>query len=215
MRVKLVLLLKAIFLSAIMFGQVDRAALLKEFITTNDDSVFITKHSKEPYQRFEVSHFTFLQKFSPIDSLIFYRTHKRTLIGPLSIDSNIIYIKITSIDSLFRMRVGNIWLSPDKRGADKIDKLAKDILETVTRTGDFNAMSKEYSDDSNTNFEADLGWFFQKTMVPEFEQEVLKHKKGDCYIVSTMYGKHVVKTIESPVLDRSKVEYVLLYLDEK
>ena len=124
------------------------------------------------------------------------------------------YVKNISVDSSFRMRVGNIWLSPEKRG-ESIDKLAEDILKTVTRTNDFDAMRKVYSDDGNANYDADLGWVFQGTMVKEFEDEVLKHKKGDYFIVATRFGKHIVKMIDNPVFDRSKVEYVQLCFDKK
>lgn len=202
-------------LSTFLYGQADRSDILKEFSTTQNDSLFAIKYSKMLYQKFILQRITFPTAFSPLDSIIFYTGSKGKIIGPVYLDSIVVFIKITSVDSLFRMRVGNIWLSPEKRGADKIDKLAENILNTVIRTGDFDAMRKEFSDDYNNNYDADLGWFFQGTMVNEFDDEVLKHRKGDYFIASTRYGKHIVKIIENPVLDRSKVEYVLLYLDKK
>ena len=214
-RYKYFLIFIVIFLTTSLFGQIDRVRILKEFSATNDDSLFLNKYSKNPYQKFVLQRNFLLPSFSPLDSLIFYQGSKGKIIGPLNVDNLLIYIKITRVDSLFRMRAGNLWLSPEKRGKDKIDKLAEDILNTIIRTGDFDAMRKEYSDDSNQNYDADLGWFFQGTMVEEFEKEVLSHKKGDFYIVSTRFGKHIVKTIETPVFDRSKVEYVILYFDNR
>ena len=215
MKLNFFLLFVVIFISpTLSFGQSNIAAILKEFAVTKDDSVFITKNSVKPYQKYSLKRTMGLNGFSPLDSLILFNADKGKVIGPLNFNQQVIYIKITAIDSSFRMRVGNIWLSPEKRGQENIDKLSEEILKTVIRTGDFDAMRKEYSDDMNENYDADLGWVFQGIWVKEFEDEILKHKKGDLYVVISRFGKHVVKTIENPVFDRCKVEYVLLILNK-
>lgn len=211
MKLKFLLYLITLTSSSLLFGQANRSTIIKEFAVTKDDSVFITKHSIEAYKKYSIQRTMGLNIFSPLDSLIFFNGAKGKVIGPLNFNDQIVYIKVTAIDSSFRMRVGNIWLSPEKRGQENIGKLADEILKTVIRTNDFEAMRKEYSDDMNERYEADLGWIFQGVMVNEFEIEVLKHKKGDYFIVDSRFGKHVVKTIDDPVLDRSKVEYVLLF----
>ena len=210
----IVFIISAIF-STQLFSQ-NRDVIIKEFATTKNDSVFITKYSARPYQKYLFKRDMGLEiSNSLFDSLIFFHGKKGEIIGPLNFNDQIIYVKVTSIDSAYRMRVGNIWLSPEKRSQENIDKLANEILKTVIRTGDFDSMSKKYSDDGNQAYEADLGWFFQGIWVPEYESEVLKHKKGDMYIVSSRFGKHIVKTLDDPVLDRSKVEYVLIVFDKK
>ena len=214
MKLKFLLYLITLTSSSLLFGQANRSTIIKEFAVTKDDSVFITKHSIEAYKKYSIQRTMGLNIFSPLDSLIFFNGAKGKVIGPLNFNDQIVYIKVTAIDSSFRMRVGNIWLSPEKRGQENIGKLADEILKTVIRTNDFDAMRKEYSDDLNERYEADLGWIFQGVMVNEFEIEVLKHKKGDYYIVDSRFGKHVVKTIDDPVLDRSKVEYVLLFFNK-
>ena len=211
MKLKFLLYLITLTSSSLLFGQANRSTIIKEFAVTKDDSVFITKHSIEAYKKYSIQRTMGLNIFIPLDSLIFFNGAKGKVIGPLNFNDQIVYIKVTAIDSSFRMRVGNIWLSPEKRGQENIGKLADEILKTVIRTNDFEAMRKEYSDDMNERYEADLGWLFQGVMVNEFEIEVLKHKKGDYFIVDSRFGKHVVKTIDDPVLDRSKVEYVLLF----
>jgi hypothetical protein len=214
MKLKFLLYLITLTSSSLLFGQANRSTIIKEFAVTKDDSVFITKHSIEAYKKYSIQRTMGLNIFSPLDSLIFFNGAKGKVIGPLNFNDQIVYIKLTAIDSSFRMRVGNIWLSPEKRGQENIGKLADEILKTVIRTNDFDAMRKEYSDDLNERYEADLGWIFQGVMVNEFEIEVLKHKKGDYYIVDSRFGKHVVKTIDDPVLDRSKVEYALLFFNK-
>ena len=214
MKLKFLLYLITLTSSSLLFGQANRSTIIKEFAVIKDDSVFITKHSIEAYKKYSIQRTMGLNIFSPLDSLIFFNGAKGKVIGPLNFNDQIVYIKVTAIDSSFRMRVGNIWLSPEKRGQENIGKLADEILKTVIRTNDFDAMRKEYSDDLNERYEADLGWIFQGVMVNEFEIEVLKHKKGDYYIVDSRFGKHVVKTIDDPVLDRSKVEYALLFFNK-
>lgn len=192
----------------------DEIDILNEFVTTTQDSVFITKYSKQPYEKFVAEQLTLPHTFDVADSLIFYHHNKGDILGPYFNDSFQIYVKVIAVDSLLRMRVGNIYLDEKKHGKKFCDKLAGEILKTVKETGDYDAMCKKYSDDENGHYNCDLGWFFQGAMVKEFEEEVLKHKKDDCFVVTTQFGKHVVKMIANPVLDRSRVEYVFLYLDK-
>jgi hypothetical protein len=197
------------------FGQTDIEKILTEFGATSNDSIFVSKNSKKPYEKFIARRYTIPQVFDETDSVMFYHTNKGDILGPYETDSFLIYIKVTSVDSLFRMRVGNIYLNPEKRGIDKIDRLSNELLTQIKRNKDFDIICKTYADDNNKNQDCDLGWFFQGVMVSEFEKEILKHKKNECFIVNTRFGKHIVKILDDPILDRSTVEYTFLYLDKR
>lgn len=202
------------FITISLKGQTKLDIILREFASTNNDSVFVSANSKKAYKKFTVEQ-KYFDSFEKVDSLIFYSKNKGDILEVFYADNFQVYIKITKIDSLVKMRIGNIYLNPDKRGKEKNKKLASKILKTIKKTGGFDKMCKEYTDDSNSKYECDLGWFFQGVMVAEFEREVLKHKKDDCFMVETSYGLHIVKVLENPILDRSSVEYVLLYLKKE
>ena len=189
--------------------------LARDFADAKNDSVFIVKNSQQPYRVHSINLLSFPGGFGPLDSMIFNYAGKERVVGPLIFGNQVVYGKIISIDSAYRIRVGNIWLSPEKYGADKGRKVAEQIVLTVKNSGDFDAASKKYTDDGNQNFEADLGWTFASSLDQDFVNEVLKHKKGECFIAFSQFGTHVVKCIDNPVYDRQKVQYVLLYLERK
>lgn len=207
-------LLTLLFLTAAN-AQVDQIDILNEFVTTKNDSAFLTKYSKQPFQRYSAEQTTLPHTFDPIDSTIFYHHNKGDILGPYYLDSFVIYLKVTAVDSLIRMKAGNIWLNPETRGKDSIKMLAAQIVKNVSKTGDYNAMCMQYNDDKNRNYDCSLEWFFQGAMVSEFEKEVIHRKKGEIFIVPTQFGLHVVKILENPVLDRARVEFVMLYFDRE
>src|SRR4030095_3661869 len=107
MKLKFLLsLIVTLISSFFLFGQANRSTIIKEFVATKEDSAFITKHSIKPYQKYSLQRTMGLHMFTPLDSLIFYNGAKGKVIGPLNFNDQIVYIKVTAVDSSFRMRVG-------------------------------------------------------------------------------------------------------------
>ena len=215
MKNKHIILILTLLTSSLMHGQSKYDSLLTEFYYTDNDSLFITRYSKEPYkknvaERYELSH-----AFDIVDSVVFYNYNKGDIIGPYALDSTVFFIKVTGVDSSLRMRVGNIYLDPKIQRKDKIENLAQKILKAAQKGNKFDELCKKYKDDANKNYDCDLGWFFEEAMVSEFAEEVRKHSKGEYFIVTTRFGTHIVKVIENPILDRNRVEYVFIYLEKK
>lgn len=194
-------------------GQKNVDVIVNEFIMTKNDSLFISKYSKLPFQKRSIEKRSLTQTFEPFDSLIFYHQQKGDVLGPVYLENFQYYVKILTVDSILKMRVGNIYIGQNRHKCN-VDKLSNEILQTIIKKGNFDEMCKKYSKDNNKKYQCDVGWFFQGAMVNEFESEVLKHKKGDCFIVTTRFGKHIVKILDTSTLERNKVEYVLLCLDK-
>lgn len=213
MKIMYVPLMVCLFLTSGLLGQTTNERIVDAFATTTNDSVFISTYSKVSYEKHIAQRYTLPHVFDEADSLIFYHTNAGDILGPFEMDSFIVYVKVLSVDSAIRMRVGNIYLNPKKRGESNTEKLSKELLTQLQKNNNFDAVCQKYADDNNKNKECDLGWFFQGVMVSEFEEEVLNHKKDAIFIVNTQFGKHIVKMIDNPVLDRYKVEYTFLYLD--
>ena len=71
---------------------------------------------------------------------------------------------------------------------------AKDIIKRLDGGSDFAELAKEKSTGPSGAQGGDLGYFTKGRMVPEFEEAVVKLKKGDVSEpVKTQFGWHVIK----------------------
>lgn len=88
-------------------------------------------------------------------------------------------------------------------------KKAEEVLALV-KAGktSFEDLAKQYSEDTTTASQGgDLGFFAKGDMVKEFEDAVLKLKKGETSgIVQTVYGYHIIKLIAITPATKDKPE---------
>lgn len=72
---------------------------------------------------------------------------------------------------------------------------AKDLLDKITKGGDFVALAKEHSQDPGSKGEGgDLGYFSRGQMVPVFEEAAFRLKAGEVSeIVRSQFGWHILK----------------------
>lgn len=182
---------------------------LVKFLQAPDDSIFLTQFSDDPYQ-LNVHDFSFNADTS-IGSFANGLLHSTIgkLLGPYHTDSTLFYVKIISIDSAFKVRVGNIWLSVDS-GRETALRNATEILAAIRNGQSFNTCCQLYSEDGNKMEDCDLGWFYNTTMVQPFADEITKHQMGDVYLVETKFGFHIVKSLANPYRARKSVTYVKL-----
>lgn len=183
------------------------------FTNATDDSLFISQHSDVPYEQITVS-YMMQEKLSGLDSAVFYHGESGMIIGPYDAETHFAYIKVQSIDSSLFMHVGNVFLSPQKRGisVEATRKLADSLAASVHHIDDYKRICSAYSDDSNTSPACELDWFSEGVMVASFEKEIKKHHKGDCFVAYTEYGYHVVMLLDESIRKRSRVRYCILYL---
>lgn len=75
---------------------------------------------------------------------------------------------------------------------------AKAVIAALDKGGDFAALAKEKSSDSNKDEGGDLGFFSRGRMVPEFEEAAFALKPGEYTKtpVKTQFGFHVIKLEE-------------------
>ena len=72
----------------------------------------------------------------------------------------------------------------------------------------FAAMASTYSADYTSAVKGgDLGWFVRGVMLPQLDEAVSTHKKGEIFTVWTPAGLHIVKIADNPKKD---VGYALL-----
>ena len=177
----------------------------KKFSEAKNDSLFILKYPKTKIEKFTIDE---NNNFSYGDSLLFSLGLKE-VIGPYSESDYTYYFKVTQIDSAFKVHVGNIWLSNLEMDSIERHKIANEVLSNPLL---FDKYCHKYSHDKNKQYDCDLGPTYATAFVEPFATETSKRRKGDLYIVETKFGTHIVKSLSNPYFDRSRVEYIVLYI---
>ncbi len=83
------------------------------------------------------------------------------------------------------------------------DNLADTIIEKINSgRSTFASMASTYSADGNTAVKGgDLGWFVRGVMLPQLDEAVATHKKGELFKVWTSAGLHIVRVVDNPKKD--------------
>ena len=91
--------------------------------------------------------------------------------------------KVLESDEKVQYRSNYIFLDGGALSQSQIDSLKKIIVDKVSKGGDWNQLSDQYTMDGNTTH-GDTGWFFGEEMMPkEFQDAVKGHNKGDIFFV--------------------------------
>jgi peptidyl-prolyl cis-trans isomerase D len=121
-----------------------------------------------------------------------------TVVGPVFENGKFSIYKVSGIkdDSVYSMRASHILIRVEgATDADTADakRKATDVLNRIRGGEDFEALASQFGTDGTKDRGGDLGWFAEGSMVKEFNDAVLKGKKGDLSIVKTQFGFHVIK----------------------
>jgi parvulin-like peptidyl-prolyl isomerase len=92
-------------------------------------------------------------------------------------------------------------------------RFAEDLADTIiakikSGRSTFAAQASTYSADVPSAVKGgDLGWFVRGVMLPQLDEAMAKHKKGELFKVWTPAGLHIVKIADNPKKD---IGYALL-----
>ena len=83
------------------------------------------------------------------------------------------------------------------------DSLSKKIITKISDgTNTFSEMASTYSADRGSSAKGgDLGWFVRGAMLPQLDEAIAAHKKGDIFKVWTPAGLHIVTIKDNPKKD--------------
>lgn len=186
--------------------------LLEGFRTAKNDSVFISQHSAEPFRVYQTDKTI---KFDTTDALIkkLFVSEPGQVIGPFSKGNTRHYFKVLGFENAYRIHAGIIWIKyREGRSEQQMADLTNYIFTEVKNGKDFNAFCHLYSDDNNMRSNCDIGFVYNSKLPPPMNDDVIKHKTGDLFIVHTSYGYHIIKMLGDPVLEKIKVQFVKLSL---
>lgn len=130
------------------------------------------------------------------DSISFYLNKLR----PIS--SSISFSKCKS------MRVSYVYLDGSKLSAEEIKTLRQKIISDYNKGISFTSLANKYTMDNAKD--GDLGWFDEGQMEKSFQDEILKHKKGEIFTVDIPANNWfyvVLKTFAD--IEKTKITYIL------
>lgn len=83
------------------------------------------------------------------------------------------------------------------------DSIAGNIIQKIeTDSSTFETMARTYSSDNiSAKKGGDLGWFIRGAMLPQLDDAIAAHKKGDIFKVWTKAGLHIVTIKDNPKKD--------------
>ncbi|HWR97588.1 MAG TPA: peptidyl-prolyl cis-trans isomerase [Candidatus Methanoperedens sp.] len=99
----------------------------------------------------------------------------------------------------------------------KIRERAEFVLGKARGGADFEALAKEFSQDSSGPAGGELGWFTAGQMVPEFEQAAFALGKGQVSeaLVRTQFGFHIIKVEDTRAAGSPAFEQVRAQVAER
>jgi PPIC-type PPIASE domain len=103
--------------------------------------------------------------------------------------------KIISVIKGKALRVSYIYLDGSKLTLNKINKLRPQIISQYKKGTKFPDLAKKYTMDGNVK--ADLNWFTEDMMVPEFVNAIKIHKKGEIFTVDVPENKWYYVTLKT------------------
>lgn len=106
---------------------------------------------------------------------------KNTSKNLITINKNI--YKMIATDKEDSFRASYIYFDGEKMTLKEINALREKVITAYRKGISFQELSKKYTMDSNQN--TDMGWFMAGETIPEFENAVKNHKKGEIFTVDS------------------------------
>ena len=109
------------------------------------------------------------------------------------------------------VRARHILIKVDPKGDDKVKAAARKKIEEIQKKikdgGDFEALAKEFSDDTTRSQGGDLGYFSRGRMVKPFEEAAFSTPVGQVSpIVETIYGYHLIMVLDRKPAGKTSYE---------
>ncbi|MBS1509987.1 MAG: peptidylprolyl isomerase [Bacteroidetes bacterium] len=206
------LLVILLLLSAVPVAQAQTIAQIKKVLDTTSNPVgfvkFVLKKKFYIDTIAVVTTGTFLGK---ADSLAYYGKVGKTY-GPFKGENILIKILYKAPNTFYH--VNHILLDTSTYTPRYAASLADSIVNKIkTGKASFASMASTYSADYMTAHKGgDLGWFVRGVMLPQLDDAIAAHRKGELFTVWTKAGLHVIRVADNPKKDTGYVLFLRVIL---
>ena len=172
----------------------------KELDTTRDPIGYVKYKLKKKYRIDTVTVMSTTSFLGLADSLA-YKGKIGKVYGPFK-GANFLIKVLAKVPNTF-YHVSHILIDTSTFSRKFADSLAGNIIKKIqTDSSSFESMARTYSADYATASKGgDLGWFIRGAMLPQLDDAIAAHKKGEVFKVWTPAGLHVVTIKDNPKKD--------------
>ena len=176
------------------------AQIKKELETTNDPIGYVKFKLKK---KFSIDTITVMSStsFMGIADSLAYKGKVNKVYGPFK-GNNVLIKILAKLPNTF-YHVSHIVLDTGLFKKEFADSLADNIIKRI-QTGNttFESMASTYSADPVSGRKGgDLGWFVRGVMLPQLDNGIRTHAKGELFKVWTPAGLHIVTIKDKPKED--------------
>lgn len=176
---------------------------IKKDLDTSQNPIALAKYKyKKKFYIDTITVYT-TSNFIGIADSIAYKGKIGKVYGPFKIKKERYLLKVLAkIPNTF-YHIGHIVLDTSTFSKAYADTLANKIMAKINSgESNFAAMAKTYSADNGSAYKGgDLGWFIRGIMLPQMDDALVSHKKGELFKVWTAAGLHIVKILDDPKKD--------------
>jgi PPIC-type PPIASE domain len=183
-------------------AQTPTTAQIKKTFDTTSNPLGFAKFLNKRYTIDTISVFSSTSFIDMTDSLAYHGKEGRAY-GPFTQNGKKYLVKILGKAPNLFYHLGNIQLDTSLFRPKFADSIANTIIDKIkNRKASFASMATIYSADQYSAIHGgDLGWLARGGMLPQLEQAISKHKKGDVFKVWTPAGIHIISIIDDPKKD--------------
>jgi PPIC-type PPIASE domain len=190
-----------LFSFAAMFAFAQPLATIKKELETTPDPFGYVKFKLKKKFKVDTVAVVSSTSFLGIADSIAYKGKLGKVYGPFK--GNKILLKVLAKLPNTFYHVSHILLDTGIYKPAFADSLAGNIISRIKNgTSSFESLAATYSADNASAYKSgDLGWFVRGVMLPQLDNAIASHKKGELFKVWTEAGLHIVTVKDSPKKD--------------
>lgn len=176
-------------------------AQIKKVLDTTSDPIGYVKYKLKKKYKIDTVTVMSTTSFSGLADSLAYKGKIGKVYGPFK-GNNFLIKVLAKVPNTF-YHVSHILIDTSTFSRKFADSLAGNIIKKIQTGGStFASMARTYSSDYGSAAKGgDLGWFIRGAMLPQLDEAIAAHKKGDIFKVWTPAGLHVVTIKDNPKKD--------------
>ncbi len=181
------------------FGQ--SVAQIKKVLDTTKDPIGYVKYVLKKKYKIDTVAVMCSTSFLGLADSLAYNGKLDKVYGPWK-NANYLIKVLAKVPNTF-YHVSHILLDTGLFKKNFADTLSTNIISKIqTGKSSFAEMATTYSADrGSADKDGDLGWFVRGAMLPQLDQAIAAHKKGNIFKVWTPAGLHIVTITDNPKKD--------------
>ncbi len=176
-------------------------AQMKKILDTTQDPIGFVKYVLKKKYKIDTVAVMSSSSFVGLADSLAYKGKLNKVYGPWKGANYLIKILAKVPNTYYH--VNHILLDTGLFKKNFADSLSVKIMNQIKAgTSTFAEMASTYSADrASSSRGGDLGWFVRGAMLPQLDEAIAAHKKGDIFKVWTPAGLHIVTVADNPKKD--------------